>query len=75
MNLLHCLIFRCSRRGATRREGNPKSHRATIQSQKFKAVEWTPNWLAFNLKLMGSQAHHRSHRLTRPGLGNSSANR
>jgi len=36
----HCLIFRWSRNGATRREGNSKFHRATIWSHKFKAVEW-----------------------------------
>lgn len=40
MNHFHCLIFRGSRNGATRREGNSKFHRATIQSHKFKAVEW-----------------------------------
>jgi len=40
MNLLHCLIFHWSRNQVTRREGNSKSHRATISSDKFKAVEW-----------------------------------
>jgi hypothetical protein len=37
--------------------------RSTIPSHIFKPVNWAPNWLAFNLRLMGSQAHHRSHRL------------
>jgi len=45
MNLLHDLIFRWSHAGAARREGNPKSQRATIQPQKFKAVKWTPSRL------------------------------
>jgi hypothetical protein len=75
MNLFHCPIFRWSRDGATHREGNQKSHRATIQSHKFKAVEWAPSRRPLDLRRAGSQIHRRGHRLTRSGLHSSSANR
>jgi hypothetical protein len=75
MNLFHCPIFRWSRDGATHREGNPKSHRATIQSHKFKAVEWAPSRRPLDLRRAGSQIHRRGRRLTRSGLHSSSANR